>query len=96
MMTTSGTGLLWPDQGLPERVTLQSPAKDAMTDLSKVTPVTVEPEVTLDEAELRMRAAHVRLLFILDANGTLLGIVTLNDIHGMKPLRFEQERGIGP
>ncbi|MDE2235962.1 MAG: CBS domain-containing protein [Gammaproteobacteria bacterium] len=95
MMTAAETGLMWPAHNLPEHVTLQSPALEAMTDLSRVTPVTVEPEINLDEAELRMRTAHVRLLFILDAAGTLLGIVTLNDIHGMRPLRFEQERGIG-
>lgn len=85
---------MWPDHNLPERVTLQNPAVDVMTDLSKVTPVTVEPEINLDEAELRMRTAHVRLLFILNPSGILVGIVTLNDIHGMKPLTFEQERGI--
>ena len=88
------TALMRPSQRLPEHVSLQSPAIDVMTDLSRVAAASVDPNVSLDKAEDRMRNARVRLLFVLNESGDVLGLITLNDLKGMRPMRFQQEMGV--
>jgi CBS domain containing-hemolysin-like protein len=88
------TMLMRPTQRLPEHVTLQSPAVDVMTDLSRVAAASVEPNLSLDKAEERMRNARVRLLFVLNESGDVLGLITLNDLKGTRPMRFQQEMGV--
>ena len=95
VMTASvDTVLMRPSQRMPEHVSLQSPAIDAMTDLSRVAAASVDPNVSLDKAEERMRNARVRLLFVLNESGDVLGLITLNDLKGMRPMRFQQEMGV--
>ena len=95
VMTASvDTMLMRPSQRLPEHVSLQSPAIDVMTDLSRVAAASVDPNVSLDKAEERMRNARVRLLFVLNESGDVLGLITLNDLKGMRPMRFQQEMGV--
>lgn len=79
---------------LPARITPASPALDAMTDLRHATPAAIEPEASLLKAEERMKHAQVRLLFVLDESRRLLGLVTLTDIHGERPLRVQRELGV--
>lgn len=93
-MAPANTMLMRPTQLLPENVALHNPAIDVMTDLNRVTAVSVDPNLTLDKAEERMRTARVRLLFVLDDSGDLLGLVTLNDLKGMRPMRYQQEMGL--
>jgi len=78
---------------LPAHVSTESRALDAMTDLRHVTPASIEPDASLHKAEERMKHAQVRLLFVQVA-GDLLGLVTLNDIHGERPLRVQRDLGI--
>lgn len=94
MMASADTVLMRPSQRLPEHVSLQNPAIDVMTDLSRVAAASVDPNVTLDKAEERMRNARVRLLFVLNESGDVLGLITLNDLKGMRPMRFQQEMGV--
>lgn len=90
----SGTHLARSAHELPAQATSMSPALDAMTDLTHVTPAGIEPDASLHKAEERMKHAQVRLLFVLDMRGELLGLVTLNDIHGERPLRVQRDLGI--
>lgn len=94
MSAPADTVLTRPSQRLPDHVELQNPAIDVMTDLSRVAAASVDPNVMLDKAEERMRAARVRLLFVLNESGDILGLITLNDLKGMRPMRFQQEMGV--
>jgi CBS domain-containing protein len=44
--------------------------------------VTATPEMALDEAAWRMREHRVRRLPIVDSNGTIVGVVSLDDLIG--------------
>ncbi|MBL8517506.1 MAG: CBS domain-containing protein [Betaproteobacteria bacterium] len=78
----------------PKPVTLGSDALDVMTDLNRVYAAVIEPQMNVDAARTYMIQRGVRLLFVLNADKTLAGLVTANDILGEKPMRIVQERGI--
>ncbi|HEY2630489.1 MAG TPA: CBS domain-containing protein [Usitatibacter sp.] len=78
----------------PGRVTLDDPAFSVMTDLREVSAATTRPEETIDAAHAQMIRRAVRLLFVLDATGTIAGVITATDLLGEKPVRFMQARGI--
>lgn len=82
-----------PRQTLPERVSLDSPAVDVMTDLQKVTAITIAPTRTVDAAKQRMIKRAVRLLLVVDEQNTILGLLTSSDILGEKPMQFIQKHG---
>lgn len=83
-----GTGLQRPRQSLPARVTLDSPAIDVMTDLSRVAAEAIPANVSVDYAEARMIASGVRLLFVTNQNNEVLGIITSRDLSGERIVRF--------
>jgi CBS domain-containing protein len=78
----------------PGRVTLDDPAFSVMTDLREVSAATTRPEETIDTAHAVMIRRGVRLLFVLDGDGTVAGVITATDLLGEKPVRFMQTRGI--
>lgn len=79
-----------PSQELPAKVKMQSPAVLVMTDLRQQIAVTVEPNVSIDWALQRMKTAGVRLLFVVNSDKRVLGLITSTDIQGEKPLQFHQ------
>lgn len=89
-----GTDLLQPGHTLPDRVTPESPALDAMTDLVRVAAATIGPEASLARAEEHMRHSGVRLLFVVDSARDLLGLITLTDLKGGRPLEYQREMGV--
>lgn len=84
----AGVGFQRPRQHLSEHVTLDSPAMDVMTDLSQVSTETVSANVPVDDAEERMIASGVRLLFVTNPLNQIIGIVTSRDLSGERILRF--------
>ncbi len=78
----------------PKQVTLESQAFNVMTDLRHINAAVIEPHVTMELANTYMIQRGLRLLFVLNQNHTLAGIITATDILGEKPLRFIQERSI--
>lgn len=78
----------------PGRVTLDDPAFSVMTDLREVSAATTTPEEPIDSAHAVMIRRGVRLLFALDPQGGVVGIITATDLLGAKPMRFMQERGV--
>jgi CBS-domain-containing membrane protein len=75
-------------------VTLDSPALDVMTDLSKVAAVTIDASSPLVTANEYMIARAVRSLFVTASDGHLLGLVTTTDILGERPVRVSHARGV--
>lgn len=76
------------DNGLPVHVSVNDSALKVMTDLRRVPAVTVHPDLTVDAALQRMVHAGVRMLFVVDAMGDLVGMVTARDLMGEKPVRI--------
>jgi len=89
-----GAGCRRPVQPQPARVTLESPALEAMTDLTRVSPATIRPQAPLEGANQFMISRGVRLLLVIDASDTVLGMLTATDVLGEKGLRVAVERGI--
>ena len=89
----SDTTYLRPAQSFVENVTAESPAVDVMTDFKKVAAIIMGPCSTLDAAEKRMTASGVRLLLVVDQSNQLLGLITLTDLQGSKPMKYIQEAG---
>jgi CBS domain-containing protein len=86
-------GYAQPTQAVLERVNIDSPAVDVMTDLTRVTAVIILPGDSVDEAHRRMIQRGVRLLLVVDADRRVHGIVTANDVLGEKPVRAAVQRG---
>ena len=90
----SNIGYAQPAQPMPARVTLDSPATEVMTDLTRVTAVIILPGDGVDEAHRRMIQRGVRLLLVVDQDRKLQGVVTATDVLGEKPVQIAAERGI--
>ena len=62
----SGSNFVRPTQDLPERVTLEDPAVNVMTDLRIVSVVTVRAKTSMENAHAKMLRYGVRTLLVLD------------------------------
>lgn len=89
----TGSGFVRPVQTLPERVKLSSSAVDVMTDLTKVSVISVRAKTSMDKANAKMIRYGVRLLLVLDDNDQVAGLLTATDVLGEKPMRFLQNMG---
>jgi CBS domain-containing protein len=76
------------------RVSLDDGALSVMTDLRTVAAVKTSPEAPMVHAHQLMIHRGVRLLFVMDRNGALAGVITATDVLGEKPMRFTQARGL--
>ena len=88
------SGYAQPSQAVLERVRIDSPAVDVMTDLTRITAVIILPGDTVDEAHRRMIQRGVRLLLVVDADRRVHGIVTANDVLGEKPVKTAVQQGV--
>lgn len=88
------SSLLRPACVLPERVGLDNPALDVMTDFRRMTAFISTPGDSIKQAEERMIRRKVRLLFVMDNQNRVAGLITNTDIHGEKPMQVVQSRGI--
>jgi CBS domain-containing protein len=80
-----------PCQELPGKILDRSPAVLAMTDLRQQVAITIEAGVSVEYAMQRMKTAGVRLLFVVNADKEIVGLITATDILGEKPQQFRQE-----
>jgi len=74
-------------------VSLDDSATLVMTDLKEITPFSIEPTASIESTNEKMIASGVRLLFVTDNDGNLLGIVTSTDVLGEKPVQYLKEHG---
>jgi len=90
----AATGYAQPSQVVPDRVTLDDPATNVMTDLRSVTAVIILSGDTADEAHRRMIQRGVRLLLVVDQDRLVVGLITATDILGEKPMQVVTQRAI--
>jgi CBS domain containing-hemolysin-like protein len=76
------------------RVGLDDPAFSVMTDLREVTAATTFGSELASRAHSQMIQRGVRLLFVLDPQGAIEGVLTATDLLGEKPMRFMQSHGV--
>lgn len=89
----TGSTFVRPAQSLPEHVKLSDSATDAMTDLNKVSVVSVRAKTSMDKANAKMIRYGVRMLLVLDDNDQVAGLLTADDVLGEKPMHFLQNMG---
>lgn len=90
----ANTGYAQPSQPALDRVQLDSPAIDVMTDLMRVTAVIILAGDTVDEAHRRMVQRGVRLLLVVDQDRKVLGVITANDVASEKPVQIAVQQGL--
>jgi len=78
---------------LTQRVTMESPAVAVMTDLDRITAVTIGSGASIETANQCMIAAGIRLLLVVDEHQHILGLITASDMLGEKPLLHMQRTG---
>jgi CBS-domain-containing membrane protein len=88
------SGLLRPACVLPDHVGLDNPALDVMTDFRRLTAFIATPGDSIKQAEERMFRRKVRLLFVMDGEDRVAGLITNTDIRGEKPMQVVQSRRI--
>ena len=87
-------GFRRPVQTQAAGVTLESPALDVMTDLSRSSPATIRPQAPIEGARQFMISRGVRLLLVTDDRETVLGVLTATDVLGEKAVRIATDRGM--
>lgn len=75
----------------PELIRPDNPATDVMTDFDYVHPVTVSPNISIDDALELMKTAGVRLLLVTNEQQSIIGLITARDIQGDRPIRILEE-----
>lgn len=74
-------------------IRLDDPAVAVMTDLKKVSAVTIAEKAPIEAANARMKHRGVRLLLVVDDSDTVVGLITSTDTHGAKPIQHIQKHG---
>lgn len=83
-----------PRQVLPEKVTLDQPAANVMTDFTVVTAYTIFPLENIEAARAKMIHRGVRMLLVVDDQNHILGLITSSDLTSEKPMQVVQTQGI--
>ena len=91
-----GAGYARPEQQFPGGLGIDSPALQAMTDLRKVTALTVERTNTLAATRERMAKLGVRMLLVTGATGAVMGIITVTDLDSGRPEKIAAKTGEQP
>lgn len=89
----TGSSFVRPVQTFPERVKLSDSALSVMTDLTRVSVVSVRAKTPMDRANAKMIRYGVRMLLVLDDSEQVAGLLTASDVLGEKPMRFLQNMG---
>jgi len=82
-----------PSQAFKERVSLEDPAIEVMTDFTQVTAISVNPCANLEQARERMISSGVQMLFVTNQYHEVMGLITINDLNGTKPMQTLSENG---
>jgi CBS-domain-containing membrane protein len=77
-----------------DTVNLDDPASRVMTDLMKISAITIRPEISIEIATQRMKQRGVRMLLVIDDKDDIIGLITSTDLQGEKPLLLVQQLGV--
>ena len=75
----------------PPVVHLDDPAVAVLTNFNHVNPITIAPDVPIDDALEKMKVTGVRLLLVTDDENRIIGIITSKDIQGERPIDLVQK-----
>jgi len=89
---SSGTTITQASPWQTSPVTLESPALEVMTDLTKVKAATIHPDQTLRQAEQTMIYQGVRMLFVVNEMPALQGLITSTDLHSERQMSLVHSR----
>ena len=90
----AGVSMIQASPWVTAAVTLDSPALDVMTDLTKVKAATIRHEQTLQQAEQTMIYQGVRMLFVVSEMPVLEGLITSTDLSGEGPMSLVHARNL--
>lgn len=90
----AGIGLAEAEPRVDSPVTIDSPAIQVMTDLTQIRAATVRPSMSLMEAQQSMIHQGVRLLFVTTDMPAITGLITTNDMRGVKPMQVVHARNL--
>ena len=93
LQLAAGTSYVRPPE-LPAIIHLDDPAVDVMTDFNQIHPVTIKPDIPIDDALERMKSAGVRLLLVCNDAEEIIGLITSHDIQGENPIAIVQDQRI--
>jgi CBS-domain-containing membrane protein len=77
-----------------ENLTLKHPALAVMTDCRLVPAASITPQASLSKALEKMKTVGVRMLLVLDDQGTLKGLITAHDILGEGVIEYVEKHRI--
>lgn len=81
--------IFWKEK--PKTLTLESPAKLALIGFGNpFSMMSIEGTMQIDEALLYMKHNHIGVLFVTEEDDSVIGIITINDIIGEKPMLYLQ------
>jgi len=81
---------------LSRKVSLNSPAVEVMTDLTRIPAATIVAETPLADANRAMMLRGVRLLLVTDSRHVVTGVISVADLLGEHPVRIAREHGLPP
>ena len=76
----------------PELVHFHDPAMLVYTDFSRVFPLTITADRTIDFALQEMKNAGVRLLLVVNKKHHMIGLISADQIMGDDPVRLAEDR----
>ena len=83
----------WEPSFAASAVSAEDPALSVMTDLKQVSAVTIDAEATIRSAMRIMVRRNVRLLFVVNIDNEIDGVITATDLLGEKPVLYVSEHG---
>jgi CBS domain-containing protein len=75
-------------------LSMDSPALDFYTDLTRVPAATIEESAMVDDANRTMIRRGVRSLLVIDHERRLLGLLTATDVISEKPVQVAQQHSV--
>ena len=76
----------------PELVHFHDSAMQVFTDFTRVYPVTITPDRTIDYALHKMKNSGVRLLLVVNKKHHMIGLISAYQIMGDDPVRLAEDK----
>ena len=76
----------------PELVHFHDSAMQVFTDFTRVYPVTITSDRTIDYALHKMKNSGVRLLLVVDKKHRMIGLISADKIMGDDPVRLARNK----